>query len=113
MCVTVRGTPPLRIALLSCSLLVGLYHHLSEATLTQLINRRMPPKRKSKREEDESEEEEPEIEDDDDEDDDGDVSPSPAPVLSRSNSNRPKRQAQEKVAVAYEEEVCDLPSLDQ
>jgi len=69
----------------------------------------MPPKRGRKRkdESEDEEDDEPEIEDDD-EDEDGDESPVPrpaaAPTLARSPSNRPKRQAQEKVAVAHEEE---------
>lgn len=67
----------------------------------------MPPKRGRKRKdesEEEEEDDEPEIEDDDDEGDDDDGSPAPPPTLSRAPSNRPKRQAQEKVAVAHEEQ---------
>lgn len=66
----------------------------------------MPPKRGRKRkDESEEESEEPEVEEDEDDEDD-DASPRAPPVtLARSPSNRPKRQAQEKVAVAHEEEV--------
>lgn len=65
----------------------------------------MPPKRGRKKEESEEEDSEPEIEEDEDDDDD-DASPrAPVAPLARSPSNRPKRQAQEKVAVAQEEQV--------
>ena len=68
----------------------------------------MPPKRGRKRKDESEEEEEdnePEVEDDDDDLDDDDGSPAPPPTLSRAPSNRPKRQAQEKVAVAHEEQA--------